>query len=114
MALDWHEVSNRINGLLKLGDAEDMRRASERLGVRQSHIEETIGRHSRLSTLKVAAAMVRVYGIDPSWLLTGTYDATTHKVGLRKVAEEIEVVLRKLLSASDQQRAAPADRIATA
>lgn len=30
-------------------------------------------------TVEVLAAVIRVYGIDPSWLLTGQYDPSTHR-----------------------------------
>ena len=39
---------------------------------------------------------MRLYGIDPSWLVTGTFDATTHRVShrVRLLANLFEHVMR--------------------
>lgn len=117
MALDWHDVWSRINALLNVATADDISRTATRLGVRDQQLHETLNRQSRLSTLTVASAIVRMYGIDPSWLLTGTFDAATHRVGLRKDAREIEQVLRRLVSESARApgvRPTPSESVARA
>jgi hypothetical protein len=109
MPLDWEQVSSRIKDVLNLGDADDLRRAAARLDVRALQVEEAIDRRSRLATLKVAAAIVREHGIDPSWLLTGTYDAATHRVGLQKNRDEIDRLLKKLAVGVDSARDKPSE-----
>jgi hypothetical protein len=51
-----------------------------------------------LPTIDVIAALVRTYGLDPSWVLTGEYDPATHRTALESNTHEIEIALNRLVT----------------
>jgi hypothetical protein len=52
------------------------------LGVNEAALRETISTaHPRLDP-RALAAIVREFGVDPSWLLTGEYSSATHHMAL--------------------------------
>jgi hypothetical protein len=103
--LDWNGVSGRIRGLVSMSDQAQLSAAANRLGVEERHLRDAIEQQSRTSTLKVIAAIVRVYGLDPTWVLTGTYDSTTHRVAIQRDSSEIEVLLSRLVANASQDEA---------
>jgi hypothetical protein len=50
-----------------------------RVSVEELSLRMSIDDVSPHPTVEVLAAVIRVYGIDPTWLLTGVYDASTHR-----------------------------------
>jgi hypothetical protein len=62
--------------------------------------------------LKVLAAVVRVYGLDPSWLLTGQYDRATHRIALQQDAAGIERVLNDLFVSNPARKTAKRNYLA--
>jgi hypothetical protein len=98
MAIDWRGVAERIRGLVRVEDEQELLAAAERMGVDARYLRESLDGTSRLSALRVVNAVVRTYGLDPSWVLTGVYDAQTHKAALRQDANEIDTTIRRLVS----------------
>lgn len=98
MAIDWSAVSDRVNTLINLPTQEDVASAAAKLGVKHYQLQEAIERTSRLSTLKVAAAISRIYGLDPGWILTGTFSEETLRVALQGNAEEIEALMNRIVA----------------
>ena len=71
-------VAERLRRLL--GGAEnDAAETARRLGVDEVSLRMSVDELSPYPTLDVLAAVVRLYGIDPSFLLTGVYDLDTHR-----------------------------------
>jgi hypothetical protein len=97
--LDWAGVLDRIKGLVSMSDQAQQQSAATLLGVDERHLRAAIKQESRLSTLKVVAAVVRVYGLDPTWVLTGNYDAATHRVALQGDSAAIDQLLSRLATA---------------
>lgn len=98
MAIDWRGVAERIQGLMRVEDEHELLVAAERMGIEARYLRESLEGTSRLSAIRVVNAVVRTYGLDPAWVLTGQYDAATHKVALRQDAEEIDREIRRLVS----------------
>lgn len=47
-------------------------------------------------TVEVLAAVIRVCGVDPTWLLTGVYDASTHRTCINEPSG-IAAMLREFI-----------------
>ena len=104
MAIDWPRVAQRIRGLVVPSDPADLPGTAERLGVSERDLNDAVRERSRLSTLMVAAAIVRVYGLDPTWVLTGQYDGVTHRAALAAGRAEIDAMLRRIVSEAGSGR----------
>jgi transcriptional regulator with XRE-family HTH domain len=78
MMIDRAGIAERLRGLL-LGHGSELSASAERLGVDETALQLNLDELSPHPTVEVLAAVIRVYGIDPSWLLTGVYDAATHR-----------------------------------
>lgn len=96
MAVDWPGVSDRIKAFIGMSDQAQLSTAAAKLGVDERHLRDAIRLQSRFSTLKVIGAMVRVFGLDPSWVLTGRYDPATHRVAMEGDSEAIDALLSEL------------------
>jgi len=55
---------------------------ARRLGVSEVSLRLSIDDLDPYPTIDIVMAMVREYGVDPSWLLTGEYDADTHRAAI--------------------------------
>jgi hypothetical protein len=60
-------------------DVSDVPALASGLGVEERALRMSIDELAPQPTVEVLAAVIRTYGIDPSWLLTGQYDAATHR-----------------------------------
>ena len=100
MAADWEAIAQRIKGLVSMSDRAKLASAAARLDVDLEDLEGAIKAESPTAILRVVAAMVRVYGLDPSWLITGRYDAVTHRMGTRRDPAAVEELLRQLVGNS--------------
>jgi len=56
---------------------------ASRLHVDEAELRMTVDSESPRPTMDVLLAVIREYGVDASWLLTGEYDLATH----RRIAE---------------------------
>jgi hypothetical protein len=77
--VDRAGIAARLRGLLGGLETVDWGDVADRLGVEELSLRMSIDELSPHPTVEVLAAVIRVYGIDPSWLLTGKYDARTHR-----------------------------------
>lgn len=55
---------------------------AESLGVRESMLRDTIDATRPHPWIEVLLAVIRRYGVDPTWILTGEYDHATHREAL--------------------------------
>jgi hypothetical protein len=53
---------------------------ARRLRVDEQELRLSLDEESPRPTLEVLAAVVQDYGVDPTWLVTGTYDTGTHRL----------------------------------
>jgi hypothetical protein len=97
VTIDWRAVSERIRSLVESSSEPDLPAAAQQLGVSESQLREAVSGRSRFGSLRVLAAVIRVYGVDPSWLMTGEYDGTTHRASLEGNRAEIDLLLKRLI-----------------
>ena len=72
-------VAQRLRDLLGRPDSPYVAETAARLGVEEVSLRMSIDEDSPHPTVEVLAAVIREYGLDPTWLLTGVYDAATHR-----------------------------------
>jgi hypothetical protein len=96
MKVDWSGVADRIKAFIGTSDQAQLSAAAVKLGVEERHLRDAIRHQSRFSMLKVIGAMVRVFGLDPSWVLTGRYDPATHRVAMEGDGAAIDALLSEL------------------
>ncbi len=53
-----------------------------RLGVEELSLRLSIDELSPHPTVEVLDAVIREYGVDPTWLLTGAYDSGSHRMAM--------------------------------
>lgn len=107
MAIDWGAVSARINGLVSVGGEIDFPRVAQRIGVSEQQLRDAVNDRSRIASLYVLGAIVRTFGLDPSWALTGVYDSDTHRAALAGDRAEIDELLKRLVSEHGRQPSRP-------
>jgi hypothetical protein len=95
---DRAAIAARLRGLLGGQDHGDLEQTSERLRVDEVSLRMSIDELAPYPTVDVLAAVVREYGVDPSWLLTGTYDSSTHRRVLEADTRTIASALQQLSS----------------
>ena len=95
LSLDWAAIAERLRGLIRVQNSNDLESAARRLGVDERSLKTSI--EGGRPTLTVMAALIRTYGLDPSWVLTGEYDPQTHRHALESNTQEIEVAVKRML-----------------
>jgi len=76
--MDRHGIAARIRGLINGQEKGDIAEIAARLGVPELSLRMSVDELSPHPTIEVLAAIVRTYGIDPSWLLNGEYSSASH------------------------------------
>ena len=99
------QIAARIRGLLVGQDGGDLGATAVRLRVDATSLHMSVDEQSPYPTLDVIAAIVREYGVDPRWVLTGDYDSVTHRRSLELTTDEMPVLVGQLLAvqAADAQ-----------
>jgi hypothetical protein len=57
----------------------DLGAVAHRLGVDEVSLRMSIDLLAPYPTLDVLSAVVKTYGVDPTWLVTGEYNPNTHR-----------------------------------
>lgn len=94
--LDKAGIAARLRGLLAGQDNGDFATIALRLGVEEVSLRMSIDDLSPHPTVEVLTAVIHLYGVDPSWLLTGNYNPATHRAaaeGLSSVTAEIRAAV---------------------
>ena len=68
--------------MLFRSDRGDFAETASRLGVEELSLRLSIDELSPHPTMEVIVAIVREYGIDPGWLLTGEYHSSSHRAAM--------------------------------
>jgi len=97
LSLDWHGIAERIRGLIRYGPTTDVQIVAERLGVDERALRLTMDGRAPLPTAAVISALVRVYGLDPTWVLTGEYDPATHRTALESDRAGLDDLVSRMI-----------------
>ena len=90
------EIAARLRTLVAGGEDQDLASVAARLGVDEASLAMSLDEHAPDPTIDVMVAVIAAYGVDATWLLTGTYDAATHRRVLEGDAQEVSDVILRL------------------
>lgn len=90
---DKRGIATRIRGLVAGQDHGDLSATARRLHVDEVAFRITVDELAPHPTLDTIVAVVRFYGVDPTWLLTGEYDGATHRLAI----EADEAAIRRAM-----------------
>jgi hypothetical protein len=94
-SFDNRRIAARIRGLLSgQGDTESV---AQRLRVHEIALRMSMDETSPYPTLDVIAAVVREYGVDPHWLVTGDYDSGSHRAAIQANTSELPAVVNDMI-----------------
>ena len=102
------EIAERIRALVTGPYGDRLSDAAVALGIGELELSALLqGRVPAVSTdwlVAVLTRVVRQFGVDPSWLVTGRYDARTHLVAEEHRADLISLrfQMNRLLSGPDR------------
>jgi hypothetical protein len=104
--LDSREIAVRVRALIGGGDVEH---AAERLSVSERTLRISVDELAPRPTLEVLAAIIREYGVDPSWLLFGVYDSATHRAAMEydggmRPSDLLKFATSRLLAEQEERR----------
>ena len=89
-------IGERLRGLLGGQDCGDLAATARRLGVEELSLRMSVDELSPHPTMEVILAMVREYGVDPAWLLTGEYHSSSHRAAME--GERLPAPLRAFMA----------------
>lgn len=91
-------IAMRLRALLGTDpDDNGLREVADRLGVSASDLRDTIDADEPVTLDRVLQHVVIWYGIDPCWLVTGSYDASTHRRAMAASDQALLALIRELL-----------------
>lgn len=102
-------IAARIRGLIGGQDAS-ISDAAKRLKVDEISLRMSVDDLAPYPTVDVIAAIVREYGVDPTWVLTGEYDASSHRHIADKHTGELPVAINSLIDRITPHRGSEAIR----
>jgi hypothetical protein len=103
---DRRAVAARVKELIGGLDPEKLAAASERLRVDELALRLTVDELSPHPTMEVLVAVVREYGVDPHWLLTGEYVGATHR---RAMEEGVPGIIAAMNEISRKRNTPPSE-----
>jgi hypothetical protein len=92
------QIAERLRALIGGQNQGDLERVAERLGVDEVSLRVSVDELAPYPTLDVLLAVIEVYGVDPSWLLTGEYNSATHVRALGERRRPERAALRRLIT----------------
>jgi hypothetical protein len=111
--VDRYEVAARLRALLTPAlSSTRLRTVAARLDVTASVLRASIDESEPHPSAAVVLAVVRQYGVDPTWILTGEYNAVTHREALEHPAS-VERLLARTALRNDLLDRPPPRRLAS-
>jgi hypothetical protein len=86
--IDALALAARVQGLIQGRFAGDVRTAAQAVEVDEKELRDIVEHATDHPSLDVLAAIVRRFGVDACWLLTGEYDWKSHRLQLVQEEEE--------------------------
>lgn len=98
------EIAARLRELIGAGIAS-IGATALRLRVDETALRMSLDEISPYPTIDVVAAVVRDYGVDPTWLLTGVYNRATHRSSLELRTDELPAAINNVIAVARRTEA---------
>ncbi len=96
--VDRLEIAARLRALLAPALASNrLRSIAARLQVSPQALRASIDHGDPHPSSAVVLAVVQLYGVDPTWLVTGEYNSATHREALEDPASVVRLLARTAL-----------------
>ena len=95
-SFDRNAIASRLRSLLGISGDVSFVAAAEKLGVEELSLRLSVDDLSPHPTIEVLDAVIREYGVDPTWLLTGHYDSGSHRMAVE--AGTARAILRDFIA----------------
>ena len=69
-----------------------------RLLVDERALRDSIDEGAPQPRIEVLTAVARYYGVDPSWLVTGAYNPSTHRAAAFGAGNDVRQTIRELMA----------------
>jgi hypothetical protein len=79
---DRRGIAERLCELIGGQDDGDLAATACRLRVEELSLRMSVDPLSPHPTMEVIMAVIREYGVDPTWLLTGEYQSSSHRAAM--------------------------------
>lgn len=66
--------------------------------VTERDLRERLESGPATETLEMLTSIIRTYGLDPTWVVTGRYDPFTHRIALEETVADTRVEVLRLLA----------------
>lgn len=90
-------IAARLRGLIGGQHLGNLGAVAAKLGVDEVSLRMSIDELAPYPTVDVLAAVIIEYGVDPSWLLTGEYNKSTHRNSAEAARGQAASVIRAML-----------------
>jgi hypothetical protein len=97
MSINWQDVTDRIKAMARATTPKEEAEVAQHIGIKPEVLRAGLGGRSRLSAIKVIAALVR-HGVDAKWMLTGEVNPSAHRRMLEANPDEVEAMVKALVS----------------
>ena len=95
-SFDRNAIASRLRSLLGEAGEIPFGDIAAKLGVEELSLRLSVDEISPHPTVEVLDAVIRVYGVDPTWLLTGQYDSGSHRMAVE--AGNARAILRDFIA----------------
>jgi len=91
------QIAARLRELLAAAGRNDPASAARELGVDEVSLRMSIDELTPYPTIDVLGAVASYFGVDPTYILTGQYDPTTHRHALELDADGCRALFGELV-----------------
>ena len=95
--IDWAQVAHRIHGLVGAGVSGNALDDTMRVRIEERVLHQRLRKESLDSVIRLLTSIVRIYGLDPTWVVTGNFDPTTHRIALEGTQQETRSIVERLV-----------------
>lgn len=95
---DAFSIAERIRGLIGGQDQGLLEATARRLGVGEVSLRISLDDQDPHPTFEVLTALVREYGVDPTWLIIGDYDVVSQRIAIETEAQYAASELARVMS----------------
>ncbi len=101
MNIDRHSIADRIRELIGPLQRDTLEETAARLRVSELALRMSIDPDSPQPTIDTIVGVIREYGVDPMWLLSGEYLTETHRLAEEDSHASVRDALERIGRKSD-------------